>query len=83
MINALKFAGVILAAFIFLMVLIVLTVRKKQENQISVLARILTNYIQLISAAMSFNVKFPISLTQIFGSVQIIGSTSDTFLSYD
>ena len=82
-INAIKFIGVILAAFLFLMILIVLTIRKKQENQTSILARIFTNYIQLISAAMTFNVKFPVTLTQIFGSVQIIGSTSDTFLSYD
>ena len=82
-VNAIKFVGVIFAAFIFLMILIILTIRKKQENQTSILARIFTNYIQLISAAMTFNVRFPVSLTQIFGSVQIIGSTSDTFLSYD
>ena len=32
---------------------------------------------------MSFRAKFPVSLTQLFGPINMFGSTSDTYLSYD
>ena len=44
-INVLKFVGLILAAFIFLTVMIVILIRKKKENQISILMRIFANYL--------------------------------------
>ena len=81
--NALKFIGVVIAAFAFLMIMIIVLIRKKKENQTSILIRILTNYLQLISVSMTFNVKFPVSLSDIFGFVDTIGSSSDAFLSYD
>ena len=72
-----------LMAFAYLLVLIVTTIRKKKENETSILLRIMTNYLQLISAAYSFNLKFPDSFTQVFGSIEIIGASSDAFLSFD
>ena len=81
--NALKFIGVVLAAFIFLIIMIILILRKKRENQMSILIRILTNYLQLISLSLSFGLKFPDYLTQSFSVFDTIGSSSDTFLSYD
>lgn len=81
--NAIRVVFVILAAFGFLMLLIVVTIRKKKENEASILLRILTNYIQLIGAALSFNLNFPTSLLNVFGPIDTVGSASDTFLSID
>ena len=67
----------------FLTVLIAISIRKKRENQTSILMRIMANYVQLMSVSMSFKVKFPVSLTQLFGPINMFGSTSDTYLSYD
>ena len=72
-----------LTAFAFLLVLIVTTIRKKKENQTLILLRIMTNYLQLIAAAYSFDLKFPKGLIDIFGSLNIVGSPSDAFLSFD
>ena len=83
MINVLKFVGLILSAFVFLTTLIIILIRKKKENQTSILMRILTNYFQLISISMTLKFKFPVSLSQIFGGIETLGSTSDTYLSYD
>ena len=83
LINILKFVGVVFAAFIFLTIMIIILIRKKKENQTSILLRMLTNYFQLISISMTFKVKFPISMSQISGSADTFGSTSDTYLSYD
>ena len=83
LVNALKFWGLIILSFAFLTILIVILIRKKRENQTSILMRIMTNYVQLISVSMTFKVKFPVSLTQLFGPINLFGSTSDTYLSYD
>lgn len=63
--------------------LIVITIKKNKESQTSILLRIMTNYLQLIGAAFSFNVNFPSLLTGMFGPFDSIGSASDTFLSFD
>ena len=83
LISILKFVGVIFASFIFLTIMIIILIRKKKENQTSILLRMLTNYFQLISISMTFKVKFPISMSQISGGADTFGSTSDTYLSYD
>ena len=83
LVNALKFWGLIILSFAFLTILIVILIRKKRENQTSILMRIMTNYVQLIAVSMTFKVKFPVSLTQLFGPINLFGSTSDTYLSYD
>ena len=72
-----------MVAFAYLLVLIITTIRKKKENQTSILLRIMANYLQLISAAYSFDLKFPENFVQIFGSVEIVGASSDAFLSFD
>ena len=72
-----------LLAFSFLLALIITTIRKKKENQTSILLKIMTNYLQLLAATHSFNMRFPTSLSSIFGSMDIIGSSSESFLSFD
>ena len=72
-----------LTAFAFLLVLVIIMIRKKQENQTSILLRIFTNYLQLVTASLSFNLNFPDTITDSFGPVETVGSASDTFLSFD
>ena len=82
-VNAFLVVLIMILAFSFLLVLVITTVRKKKENQTSILLKIMTNYLQLVAATYSFNMRFPTSLLSIFGSMDIIGSSSDAFLSFD
>ena len=81
--NSVLVVLVMLLGFAFLFVLITMTIRRKHENQTSILLRIMTNYLQLIASAYSLNLKFPNNFVQIFGVVEIFGSPSDAFLSFD
>jgi hypothetical protein len=81
--NSIRVSGVMIIAFIFLMGIIVINVKKTEDSQISILIRIFTNYLQIMAASMSFNLKYPQVLTDIFYPVTRIGSTSETFLSFD
>mmetsp|Transcript_3856 Transcript_3856/g.3226 ORF Transcript_3856/g.3226 Transcript_3856/m.3226 type:complete len:95 (-) Transcript_3856:1130-1414(-) len=57
--------------------------RKKKENQVSILLRIFTNYTQLISAAITFNIMFPSSFDSVFSQSQKFNSAEQTFFSFD
>ena len=70
-------------AFAFLTTFIITVIRKKKENQYSILMRIFTNYLQLIAVALSFHLKFPESVIDTFTPVSIVGSGSEAFLSFD
>lgn len=45
--------------------------------------RIMTNYAQMMATTMSYNMKFPDVLTEIFTPLQIVGSGSKTAFSMD
>ena len=81
--NAIRVVFVIIIAFLFLVLLIYINLRKKKDNQISILFRILTNYIHLISATLSFNVKVPSTFTGFFSQLDRISSPNETFFSFD
>jgi hypothetical protein len=81
--NTIRVLGIGLLVFIFFMVIIIINVRKTKESEVSVLFRIMTNYLQLLSTSMSFSSSFPESLTDIFTPIQRVGGASDTFLSFD
>ena len=65
------------------MVIIVVNVRKTSESEVSVLLRILTNYLQIISTTMSFSTSYPDTLTDSLVPAQRIGESSESFLSFD
>jgi len=65
------------------MILIIINVRKTQESELSVLLRILTNYLQLITTSLAMSAEYPDSFTDILIPAQRIGGSSDTFLSFD
>ena len=75
------FAGI--AVFVYFMMLIIVNARKTTESDLSVLLRILTNYAQLITATMSFSANYPGSLTDFLIPVEIVGDSSEVFMSFD
>lgn len=82
-VNALRILGLILLVSIFFIIMIIINIRKKGESQQSILLRILTNYLQLLSAALSFDMKFPDALTEVFYPIEKVGASSEAFLSID
>ena len=81
--NSIKVIGVMILVFAFLMIIVVINIRKSKESDMSVLLRILTNYVQLITASISGNIKYPDAITSIFSPAGQVGGSSDTFLSFD
>lgn len=45
--------------------------------------RIMTNYLQILAAALSFNLQFPTYMLDALSSAQQIGQSSGVFLSFD
>ena len=80
--NTLRLIGVVLLAFVFLMILVIINIRKTKESQTSVLLRIFTNYLQLITLTLSFNLKYPQGILDAFSPFETV-SSSQTFLSFD
>lgn len=65
------------------MLLIIVNVRKTKESNLSVLFRILTNYIQLVTTAMSLSSSYPNSLVSAFSVTDELGGANEAFLSFD
>jgi hypothetical protein len=82
-INAIRTVGVIILALLFLGILIFINVRKKKENQFSILLRIFTNYLHLISTTFAFSVQMPDNFTSVFAQVERVSSSNETFFSFD
>ena len=81
--NGVRVIGLLLLVFIFLMILIIINIRKTNESEMSILIRIMTNYLQLLTTSMSFNVKYPSALINALSPVSQVGSSSQAFLSFD
>ena len=69
--------------FSFFMILIVINVRKVEESQLSVLLRILTNYLQLITVSTSFSSSYPRTLVSLLLPIKRLGGSTNSFLSID
>jgi hypothetical protein len=81
--NIIRLIGLMLLVIIFLMLLIIVNLRKTDESQKSILMRIMTNYLQVITAMLSFNISFPNIINELFLPAEKIGSTSTPFVSFD
>ena len=57
--------------------------QKKEDSNISVLMRIMTNYLQILAAALAFNLNFPNYLSGLLLNAQRVGESSGIFLSFD
>jgi hypothetical protein len=66
-----------------MMILVFINVRKTKENEISVLIRILTNYMQLMATILSFSPELPSLLNIALFPLEKIGGASDNFIAVD
>ena len=67
----------------FMITLIAVNIKKVKESEISVLLRIMTNYLQVMTATMSYSMKFPSRLTNMFTPIERLGSSSGSLVSFD
>jgi hypothetical protein len=72
-----------LGVFIFLLILILINVNKIKESNISILLKILTNYIHLISTSLSISMNYPDTFHRMFLPIERLGIASDTILNFD
>ncbi|CAI2365113.1 unnamed protein product [Moneuplotes crassus] len=82
-VNAIQVFCYQILVLIFLFVMIIVNFKKKDENQLSILMRILTNYIQLISAVMMFQIDFSATMSQMFRESGRVNSADSSFFSFD
>lgn len=81
--NIIRILGLLFLISTYFIIMIIIGIRKRRESQQSILFRILTNYLQLLTAALSFNLKFPDALSDLFFAAEKIGASSEAFLSFD
>ena len=81
--NALRVIGLSILVLMFLSLVIIVNIRKKSENQFSILLRIFTNYLHMISLAMSFGAEIPSTFTSVFTQFDKVGSPNETLFSFD
>ena len=58
-INALRLAALSLVIIVFFVSVIFFNMRTQKDSVQSILMRIVTNYVQIVTAAASFNLTFP------------------------
>ena len=81
--NIVRIIGIMLGVIGFLTIQIVININKKSESQVSTLMRILTNYLQVISVTLAMNANYPKEFYDIFSPGEIVGSSSESFVSFD
>ena len=81
-VNSIRIICLSLLVFTFISWIIIINIRKTEESQLSVLLRIFANYLQIISSLLSFDMKYPTTISDIFIPFNQIGS-SEVFLSFD
>ena len=58
--------GLFLLVLLMIVLLIYVNMRKKTESDMSVLMRIMTNYLQMLTATASFNIGYPTYLLSFY-----------------
>ena len=81
--NIIRVIGVLILSLMFITAIIVVNIRKTKANNFSILLRIFTNYIQLISASLSFNIEIPTSFTSVFSQSSRMNAPNESFFSFD
>ncbi|CAI2365727.1 unnamed protein product [Moneuplotes crassus] len=81
--NSFQVFGTILLVTCFYIFMMVINIRKTSESELSVLLRILTNYLQLITVSTSMSNEYPSIMIAISIPVKWAGGSSDAFLSFD
>ena len=81
--NLIRILGIMLAILTYLTYLIAINLKKTTESKSTTLMRILTNYLQVISTFLAFDASYPDSISNLFAPANIIGSSSEAFVSVD
>ncbi|CAI2360923.1 unnamed protein product [Moneuplotes crassus] len=81
--NSFQVLGMILLVICFYIFMMIINVRKTSESELSVLLRILANYLQLISVSTGMSSNYPSIMVAISIPVKWLGGSSDAFLSFD
>ena len=70
------------ALFIFIIVFIIY-MKRKEGNERTILMRIMTNYIQIMTTTLSYNLDFPKVISDLFSPLKIIGTGTTSVFSID
>ncbi|CAI2378011.1 unnamed protein product [Moneuplotes crassus] len=81
--NAIQVIGMMIIVFGFFVLMAVINARKMNESSISVLLRILTNYLQLLTVSTSMTNDYPSIIISIFGPAKTFGGSAGVFMSFD
>ena len=66
-----------------LIILFIIYLKRKEGNERTVLMRIMTNYVQIMTTTLSYNMDFPKVVSDMFSPLQVIGSGTTTVFSMD
>jgi len=81
--NGFKVIGLFLIVVFFLTGLITMNIRKRDVSQRSVLMRILTNHLQLLTLTFAYNMKYPNFLLDLLAPLSRANSSSESVVSFD
>ncbi|CAI2360413.1 unnamed protein product [Moneuplotes crassus] len=81
--NAIQVVFTLLLVLLFYITLVVINVRKTDESELSVLLRILTNYLQIITVSASMTNDYPAGLIALTVPIKLFGGSTDALLSFD
>ena len=81
--NTIRIVGIMILVLAYVTYLIAINLKKSTETQTTTLMRILTNYLQVVSTVIAFNTNYPESFTDLFSPAEMIGVSSEAFVSVD
>ncbi|CAI2360059.1 unnamed protein product [Moneuplotes crassus] len=81
--NALRLAGLVIAVLVFMVILVIFMIKKKEESQKSILMKILTNYLQIITVVLTMKIEYPELFTSLLYPADLVGSPTTPFVSFD
>lgn len=81
--NAIRILLVTFVILCLIGILIWFNIRKEKESQMSILSKIFTNYMQTVTAAVSFNVSYPKVIQDAFKPANDVSQATESILSFD
>lgn len=71
--NTIRIIGFMIGILLLIFLMIWLNIWKTKESEFSILTKITTNYIQTITASLSFNIEYPAVFKWIFSPGELLG----------
>ena len=82
-INSVRIIAVLIIILFLILMLIYFNIRKVKESEVSILGKIFTNNLHMISSSISFNIAFPSGFYSAISPVQSLAQSTGTILSFD